>query len=44
MYDLNMKTMRNVRDEDLIESIKIFKKIFMEDIVDIIMEMVEPNV
>jgi hypothetical protein len=44
MYELNMKTMRNVRDEDLIESIKIFKKIFMEDIVDIIMEMVESNV
>jgi hypothetical protein len=44
MYELNMKTMRNGRDEDLIESIKIFKDIFMEDIVDTIMEMVEPNV
>jgi hypothetical protein len=44
MYELNMKTVRNVRDEDLIELVERFKEIFMEDIEDIVMVMVEPNV
>jgi hypothetical protein len=44
MYELNMKTVRYVRDEDLIELVERFKEIFMEDIEDIVMVMVEPNV
>lgn len=41
MYELKMKTMREVRDEDLIRSTKRFKEILMEDILEIVMHMLE---
>jgi hypothetical protein len=39
-----MKTMKKVMDENFIESVERFKEIFMKNIVDIVVEIVEPNV
>ena len=36
--------MKKVMDEDLIESVESFKEIFMKNIADIVMDIVEPNV
>jgi len=36
--------MKKVMDEDLIELVESFKEIFMKNIVDIVMDIVEPNV
>jgi hypothetical protein len=36
-----MKTMKKVMDEDFIELVERFKEIFMKNIVDIVVEIVE---
>ena len=36
MYGSKLRTMREVRDEDLIESIEIFKEIFKEIFMEIL--------
>ena len=39
-----MKIMKKVMDENLIESVERFKKIFMKNIMNMVVEIVEPNV